>query len=120
MRLLAAKIAAVATITPSSVATGIKIDWKEWFQKQIAQMSDYAADQARKHELTVELKHKIVIEDLGVAFKSSCRAMAEAWPQGEQLVFLANKANDTTIWLSDASSAAVWATEDVVHGELSR
>ncbi|KAF8145000.1 hypothetical protein K438DRAFT_1992258 [Mycena galopus ATCC 62051] len=193
-KLLAAKIAAVTTNTPSSVAAGITMDWREWFRKQIAQMSDHAADQARKHELTAELKHEIVIEDLGVqelesrsivelldalllisdeevqeksgkpydeltpteraaivkdlvnaqlgeetyellsddlkavadflifggccghkdtnAFKGGCRAMAEAWPRGEQPVLLANKANDTTIRLGDASSAAVRAAED--------
>lgn len=64
-KLLAAKIADATTHAPSSVSQGITIDWKDWFRKQLAQMSDHAADQARKHDLSAKLKHEIVIEDLG-------------------------------------------------------
>jgi hypothetical protein len=41
------------------------MDWKDWFRKQLAQMSDHANDQKLKHEISRELKHDIVIEDLG-------------------------------------------------------
>jgi hypothetical protein len=63
--LLASKIATALTKSPSTIAEGIAMDWKDWFQKQLAQMSDHANDQKLKHEISRELKHDIVIEDLG-------------------------------------------------------
>ncbi|KAJ6478921.1 hypothetical protein C8R45DRAFT_1216323 [Mycena sanguinolenta] len=64
-KLIASKIARAVTNSPSAIAEGLTMEWKEWFRKQLAQMSDHAADQHLKHELTAELKHEILIEDLG-------------------------------------------------------
>jgi hypothetical protein len=63
--MLAAKIADTTTNAPSSISRGITMDWKDWFWKQLVQMADHVADQGRKHKLTLELKHSIIIEDLG-------------------------------------------------------
>jgi hypothetical protein len=207
--MLAAKIADATMNAPSSISRGITMDWKDWFRKQLAQMADHAADQGRKHELTSELKHSIIIEDLGEqesgafsiaelfdallaiseeeiqeksgkdyddlwgdlflgsvrsfiscrtllehstiarslvdaqlgeetydalsdnlkalanflifggccshkdmnTFKYGCKKMEGAWPEGEEPVLLANKANSTTIRLGERDSAVVRAAE---------
>ncbi|KAJ7347067.1 hypothetical protein DFH08DRAFT_700045 [Mycena albidolilacea] len=192
-KMLAAKIADATMNAPSSISRSITMDWKDWFRKQLAQMADHAADQGRKHELTSELKHSIIIEDLGEqesgafsiaelfdallaiseeeiqknsgkdyndltplerstiarslvdaqlgeetynalsddlkaladflifggccshkdmnTFKYGCKKMEGAWPEGEEPVLLANKANSTTIRLGERDSTVVQAAE---------
>jgi hypothetical protein len=64
-KLLATKIAKAVTNSPSAVAEGLTMDYKDWFRKQIGQMADHAADQRLKFEIVGEIKHEILIEDLG-------------------------------------------------------
>ncbi|KAF8164237.1 hypothetical protein K438DRAFT_1617709 [Mycena galopus ATCC 62051] len=190
---IAFKIAKALTNSPSAITARLTMDWKDWFRQQIAQMSDHANDQKSKHAITGELKHDILIEDLGAeeadalspeelidallaiseeeveersgkpcsetpaervaitkaiveaqlgedaydamsddmqalaeflffggccghkdtnSFKGGCRAMADAWPEGEEPILLANKANDRTIRLGEKNSAAIRAAED--------
>ncbi|KAJ7349706.1 hypothetical protein DFH08DRAFT_935700 [Mycena albidolilacea] len=73
---LASKIATALTKSPSAIAEGLEMDWKDWFRKQLAQMSDHANDQKLKHEISSEVKHDIVIEDLGVQ-ESETLSLAE-------------------------------------------
>jgi hypothetical protein len=41
------------------------MDWQDWFRKELAQMSDHANDQKAKKDEKDDLKHQILIEDLG-------------------------------------------------------
>jgi hypothetical protein len=64
-KLLAMKVAAAFTNCPSSKAAGISMSWQDWFRKELAQMSDHANDQKAKKDEKDDLKHQILIEDLG-------------------------------------------------------
>jgi hypothetical protein len=59
------KVAAAFTNCPSSKAAGISMSWQDWFRKELAQMSDHANDQKAKKDEKDDLKHQILIEDLG-------------------------------------------------------
>jgi hypothetical protein len=41
------------------------MSWQDWFRKELAQMSDHANDQKAKKDEKDDLKHQILIEDLG-------------------------------------------------------
>jgi hypothetical protein len=64
-KLLAMKVAAAFTNCPSSKAAGISMSWQDWFRKELAQMSDHANDQKAKKDEKDDVKHQILIEDLG-------------------------------------------------------